>query len=169
MTRPSAISISQPLNSFFFCDYRHFRKPSKHIVRRPHPLSLLTTTQASETCRFAAHMHPQLRRHPHLTPYRRNWDRAVGRTHRGQPRLALMSLQEFVSSSACIRWGDTNWWVVRKCANGGVNSPPLLETPAVAENATPPPSIAYTTNTRLRVELQHGVQRQRQPNRTHLR
>jgi len=28
--------------------------------------------------------------------------------------------------------GGTNWWVVRRRANGGVNAPPLLETPAVA-------------------------------------
>ena len=48
--------------------------------------------------------------------------------NRRQPRLALMSLPEFVSSSACTRWGDTSWWVVRRRANGEVNTPPLLET-----------------------------------------
>jgi len=31
-----------------------------------------------------------------------------------------------VSCSACIHWGDTSWWVVRRRANGGVNdSKPL--------------------------------------------
>ena len=52
-----------------------------HKFRRPHPLSLPTPTQAGETCRFAAHIHPRLRqlpRHPHLTPYCRNCDRAIG-------------------------------------------------------------------------------------------
>jgi len=76
-----------------------------------------------------------------------------------------MSLREFIVG---IRWGDTNWRVVRRRANGGVNTPPLLETPTVASNATPPPSVASTTKTRLRVEPQHGVQRRRHPNRTHL-
>ena len=28
--------------------------------------------------------------------------------------------------------GGTNWWVVRRRANGGVNTPPLLETRTVA-------------------------------------
>ena len=47
-----------------------------------HPLSLPTTTQAGKTCRSAAHIHPRLRqllRHPHLTPYRRNCEAAIGR------------------------------------------------------------------------------------------
>ena len=75
--------------------------------RRPHPLSLRTTTEAGETSRFAAHIHPRLRqlpRHPHRTPYCRKFDRMIARRHLIQPRLPLMGLREFVSSSACIRW-----------------------------------------------------------------
>ena len=88
--RPSAISISRPWNSFF-CNYRYFKSRRNILLRCPHPLSLPTTTQAGEKNRFAAHIHPHLR-----------------------PRLPFMRLREFVSSSACIRWGDTIWWVVRR-------------------------------------------------------
>ena len=74
-----------------FCNYRYFKSRRNILLRRPHPLSLPTTTQAGETNRFAAHIHPHLR-----------------------PRLPFMRLREFVSSSACVRWGDTIWWVVRR-------------------------------------------------------
>jgi len=134
MTTPSAISISQPSNSFFVT-IGIFESRRNILFRRPHALSLPTTTQAGETCHFAAHIHPylqQLLQYPHLTPYHPNCDCAISRTHRRQPRLPLMSLWEFVSSSACVCWGDTSWWVVSTCVNGGVNSPPFLETPAVA-------------------------------------
>ena len=134
MTTPSAISISQRPNSFFVTTGT-FESRRKVSFRCRDPLSVPITTQAGKTCRFGGHMHPRLRelpRHPHLMPHGRNRERGVGRTDRRQRRLALMSLRELVSCSACIRWGDRSWWVVRKRANGGVNSPPLLETAAVA-------------------------------------
>ena len=56
--------------------------------------------------------------------------------------------------------GDTSRWVVRRCAKGGVNTLPLLETLAAAQKATTPASFAYTMKTRLRVghrEVQREV------------
>ena len=63
------------------------------LFRQPEPLCLPTTTQAGETSRFAAHIHPRLRqlpRHPHHTPYCRTFDRTIGQRHLLQPRLPLM-------------------------------------------------------------------------------
>ena len=34
-----------------FCNYRYFKSRRNILLRRPHPLSLPTTTQAGETCR----------------------------------------------------------------------------------------------------------------------
>ena len=49
--------------------------------------------------------------------------------------LTLTCLERAFGGSCHARrvcTGDTNWWVVRRHANGGVNTPPLLETLMVA-------------------------------------
>ena len=107
---PSASSISQPPNSIFVT-IGAFESRRNIWFRRSHPLSLPTTTQAGEPCRFAAHIHPHLWHlpwHPHLTPYRRNCDAVIRRTHGHETRLPWIGLQEFLSSSVCIRSGDAS-------------------------------------------------------------
>jgi len=106
MTTLPAISDSQPRNSFFVTTGTLESRRNK-LFRHVEPLSLPTTTQAGETSRFAAYIHPRLRRlprDPHHTPYCRNFDCTISRRHLLQPRLPLMGLREFVSSSARIRW-----------------------------------------------------------------
>jgi hypothetical protein len=75
-----------------------FKSRRKMSCRRPQPISLTTTTQAGERCRFAAHIHPRLRQPHPPAPYLRNYDGAIGRTHRRQPRLPFLSLRVWVVS-----------------------------------------------------------------------
>ena len=62
-----------------------FKSRRKMSCRRPQPISLTTTTQAGERCHFAAHLHPRLRQPHPPAPYLRNYDGAIGQTHRRQP------------------------------------------------------------------------------------
>jgi hypothetical protein len=97
MTTPSVIFISRPPNSFFVTTGT-FESGRNIWFRRPHPLSLPTTTVE----------------HTAQTPA---WlEQAFGGSC--HPRRVYA--------------GGTNWWVVRRRANGGVNAPSLLETSAVA-------------------------------------
>jgi len=143
-----------------FCDYRYFRKLSKHIVstptfplpsdnypsrrnksfRRPHP-SLLTTTAARPT------------------PY------AV---------LPKFRLYDWSKAPPLIPFAFNG--VTGVCVVPGVNTPGdmSLRKPSFTRNACR--SVKhnaaaigfYRMEGRLRVEWQHGVERQRDPNRTHL-
>jgi len=117
------------------CDYRQFRKPSKHMVstpttplppdnhpsrrtlkfRRAHPSSLTTT--GATTSRYAVLSK--------FRPY--DWSNAPPPTLFAFNGLAGVRIILGVHTL-----GDTSWWVVRRCAKGGVNTPPLLETPAAA-------------------------------------
>jgi len=93
----SPISISQTPNSIFVGPGA-FESRRKKSFRRLHPVSLKTTTQAGETTPFAAHNHPHLQQpHPPM-PYLRNYNGAIGQTHRRQPRSLFLSLWVWVGS-----------------------------------------------------------------------
>ena len=100
--------------------------------RRAHPLSLPTAVQADEICRFTAHIHPRLQQPPHVTPYRQNFDRAIGRTHLSITPFPFNGLAGVRIILGVYTLGDTSWWMVRRRANRGVNTPFLLESPAAA-------------------------------------
>ena len=117
------------------------RKPAKKSFRCP-PRSPLPTTTAT----------------PAPAPYFRNWGRAIRRRmQRRQPRSPLMSMREFTPGRYGLEGGS------QRC-----ECPLSPETPAAVQNTTQPRSVLCRTEACLRVEWQHGVERQRNPNRTHL-
>jgi len=117
-----------------FCDYRHFRKPLKHMVSTPisplppdnYPKPAKDVVLPPTSLLLIIATTPA----PYAVPSKWrpcDWSKAPVPTP-----LALNGLAEVVSSSAYSRWGETSWWVVRRRANGAGNTPPLLDTPAVA-------------------------------------
>ena len=112
--------LSQHPNSFIY-EYRRFRKPAKDVVSPPtssfppdncpsrRKVSFCRPHSPSLTTAAPTYAVPSKLRQCH-------WSNAPPRTPLALNKLAGVRVR----------------WVVRRRANGGVNTPPLLETPAVA-------------------------------------
>ena len=114
------VSKRRHLPRFLFCKTRThlfmstdaFESRRKMSFRRPHPSSLTTTA--------ACYAIPS-----NFRPC--GWSKAPPPTP-----FAFNGLAGVRIILGVYTLGDTSWWVARRGANGGVNSPPLLESPAAA-------------------------------------